>query len=139
VAGTCAPPCTAPAECCPPGSLDCPSSQYPNNVSCENGACKSPQCGSTSDCAAVNPKLDCFTNAGVKDCAFACATDIDCTSPLKCEGADDNGKKYCIAKGTGGCTDTICASLGLGKCINNICSCLSDSDCTKAGFTKCSK
>jgi hypothetical protein len=121
-----------------PPDPSCPSAQYPNNYTCVGGACRSPQCQSASDCTAQSPKLDCFTIGGVSDCAFACMMDVDCTPPLTCIGKDDNGKQYCLSKGSG-CTDAMCTILGLGKCINGVCSCLTDSDCTKPGFTKCAK
>lgn len=126
----------APADCCAPGAPGCPSNAYPNNYTCVGGACLNPQCKSTADCTAKSPKLDCFTNVGVSDCAFACTTDGDCTAPQTCMGKDDNGKKFCLGKGSG-CTDAMCMTLGLGKCINTVCSCTMDADCTKVGFTKC--
>lgn len=136
--GHCAKPCTMAADCCPVGEPNCPSNQYPENYTCVKGACVDPQCMSTIDCTSQNAKLDCFTIAGVSDCAFACMTDADCTAPLTCIGKDDNGKKYCLSKGAG-CTDAMCQNLGLGKCVNGVCSCEKDMDCTKPGFSKCAK
>lgn len=117
--------------------MGCPNDQYPNNYTCGNGGCLNPQCGSTSDCTAQNPKFDCFKVGGVKDCLFKCMNDTECAVPLKCMGSDDDGKKYC--KATGGCTADMCKNLGLGLCIDGACSCLNATDCTKPGFTACAK
>jgi hypothetical protein len=135
--GYCTKPCAAAADCCPPGDPNCPGPTYPNNVACTNGACYAPECSATSDCTALNPKLDCFSLSGFDDCAFACASDADCTAPLTCSGVDDNNKKFCLSAG-GGCTDDASCN-GLGKCVNKVCVCDVDNDCTKPGFTKCAK
>jgi hypothetical protein len=122
-------------DCCPPNSPGCPGTQYPDNYECKGGACYDPQCATTADCTAQSPKLDCFSLTGFQTCAFACATDGDCTAPLTCIGADDNGKKYCLSMGSGCADDAAC--MGLGKCVNKVCVCTSDADCIKAGFSKC--
>jgi len=135
--GACSKPCGAAADCCPPNTPTCPGPSYPDNYTCPNGACLSPQCASTADCAAQNPKLDCFSLGGFPSCAIACAVDTDCTAPLTCIGKDDNAKKYCLSMGSG-CTDDA-SCLGFGKCLDKVCVCDVDADCTKAGFTKCAK
>jgi hypothetical protein len=137
VYGYCARPCPlgTQAECCPAGSTGCPSDQYPNNYKCNGGACREPECTTTADCAAQNPKLDCFNIEGVKSCAFACATDPDCTMPLTCIGKDNDGKKYCLAKGSGCMSTPECG--GLGQCKGGVCVCETSADCTKSGFTAC--
>jgi len=137
--GYCAPPCTTPAECCPANTPGCPSNQYPNNYTCKDGSCRSPQCATTSDCTAEGPTKDCFMVDGEKSCKFACSTDTDCNAPQTCIGVDDNGKKYCRATGAGCPDDAFCMNLGIGKCINKVCLCEADADCTKTGFTKCAK
>lgn len=140
--GYCSKPCTTAAECCPSGAKDCPSAKYPNNYTCVSGACVNPACSlgpaGTAECAAVNPKYDCFTKGGVRDCAFACTTDGDCTAPQTCVGQDDSGKKFCLAKG-GGCTEAMCVALKIGHCIEGVCSCENDGECMKPGFDKCVK
>lgn len=128
-----------PADCCPVGDPGCPSNTYPNNYTCIGGACQSPQCAVTSDCTAESPKLDCVTLSGTKSCAFACTMDVECNQPQTCSGKDDNGKKFCLAMGSGCKDDAFCKGLGIGKCVAGVCSCDVDSDCTKAGYTKCSK
>ena len=138
VYGICAPPCMIAADCCTPGDPACPSNKYPNNYTCLGGACQSPQCATMSDCTAESPKLDCFALSGTNSCAFACALDTDCNAPQTCSGKDDNGKKFCLAMGSGCKDDAFCKGLGIGKCVAGVCSCAADSDCTKAGFSKCS-
>jgi hypothetical protein len=137
--GTCAPPCAVAADCCTPGDPACPSNKYPNNFTCVGGACQQPQCATTADCTAESPKLDCFALSGTNSCAFACAVDGDCNAPQTCSGKDDNGKKFCLAMGSGCKDDAFCKNLGIGKCVAGVCSCAADADCTKPGFSKCSK
>lgn len=139
VYGTCAPPCAVAANCCTPGDPACPSNTYPNNWTCTGGACQQPQCATTADCTAESPKLDCFALSGTNSCAFACAVDGDCKAPQTCSGKDDNGKKFCLAMGSGCKDDAFCKGLGIGKCVTGVCSCAADADCTKPGFAKCSK
>lgn len=139
VYGTCAPPCAVAADCCTPGDPACPSNKYPNNFTCVGGACQQPQCATTADCTAESPKLDCFALSGTNSCAFACAVDGNCNAPQTCSGKDDNGKKFCLAMGSGCKDDAFCKGLGIGKCVVGVCSCAADADCTKPGFAKCSK
>lgn len=139
VYGTCAPPCAVAADCCTPGDPACPSNKYPNNFTCVGGACQQPQCATTADCTAESPKLDCFALSGTNSCAFACSLDGDCNAPQTCSGKDDNGKKFCLAMGSGCKDDAFCKGLGIGKCVAGVCSCAADADCTKPGFAKCSK
>ncbi len=134
--GYCTPPCSTPADCCPPDTPSCPGDNFPDNYTCKNGGCRSPECSSTADCTALNPKLDCLVLSGTHDCAFPCIADGDCMMPLKCVGADDNGTKFCLATGGSGCSDDSSCQ-GLGKCINKVCVCASDMDCTKSGYTNC--
>lgn len=140
--GYCSKPCASASDCCPSGASGCPGAQYPNNYTCVSGACVNPACSlgpaGKAECAAINPKYDCFANGGVRDCAFACTTDGDCTAPQTCVGQDDSGKKFCLAKG-GGCTEAMCVNLKIGHCIEGVCSCSQDGDCTKPGFDKCVK
>ncbi|MBK8996242.1 MAG: hypothetical protein IPM35_10920 [Myxococcales bacterium] len=133
--GYCTRPCGTVNDCCPAGSTDCPSNQYPNNYKCVAGGCRSPECSTTTDCSSTNPKLDCFSLSGFHSCALTCSADTDCTSPLTCSGLDDNNKKFCLAKGSGCSDDASCN--GYGKCVEKVCVCYADADCTKAGFTKC--
>lgn len=133
--GFCTPPCTTASDCCPAGATDCPSNQYPNNYQCVAGGCRSPECSTTTDCSSQNPKLDCFSLSGFKSCGLTCSTDTDCTLPLTCSGLDDNNAKFCLAQGSGCSDDASCN--GYGKCVGKLCVCYADTDCTKAGFTKC--
>jgi hypothetical protein len=136
VLGYCTKPCGTVGDCCPAGSMGCPSNSYPNNYTCDKGACKSPECATTADCSALDPAQDCLALSGFKTCVDACAKDGDCKAPATCSGLDDNGKKYCLAPSGGGCTDDASCS-GFGKCVNKVCVCESATDCTKAGFTAC--
>ncbi|MFO0568636.1 MAG: hypothetical protein U0263_23445 [Polyangiaceae bacterium] len=133
--GFCSRPCGTVTDCCPAGSVDCPSNQYPNNYKCVLGACRAAECSTTQDCTSTNPKLDCLSLSGFHACGFGCSSDTDCSPPLTCIGLDDNGKKYCLAKGNGCSDDASCG--GYGKCVDKVCVCYSDVDCTKTGFTKC--
>ncbi len=134
-AGYCTKPCGTVIDCCPAGAMDCPSNMYPNNYTCDKSACKSPQCATTADCTAQDPKQDCLTLSGFKSCSNTCASDGECTAPATCSGMDDNGKKYCLSSGGGCANDAACA--GFGKCVDKVCVCQKDADCTKAGFNKC--
>jgi hypothetical protein len=133
--GYCTKPCGTVAECCPVGAMSCPSNMYPNNYTCDKSACKSPECATTADCAALDPKQDCLTQSGSKTCSTTCVADGDCLAPSTCSGLDDNGKKYCLASGGGCANDAACS--GFGKCVNKVCVCEKASDCTKPGFTAC--
>lgn len=133
--GYCTKPCGTVTDCCPPGSVDCPSNMYPNNWECAQGACLSPQCATNADCTAVDPDQGCFLLGDFSSCLAACVNDGDCTAPLTCSGVDDNGAKYCKATG-GGCTDDASCG-GFGKCVDKVCVCAADADCTFQGYTKC--
>lgn len=133
--GYCTKPCGTVVDCCPVGSVGCPSNMYPNNYSCDKSACKAPQCATTADCAAVDPTQECLVLPGFNACSATCKSDGECTAPATCSGVDNNGKKYCLSSG-GGCTDDASCG-GLGKCVNKVCACASTADCTKPGFTAC--
>jgi hypothetical protein len=133
--GYCTKPCGTVLECCPAGSMGCPSNMYPNNYKCDKNACKSPQCATTADCAMQDPTQDCLALSGFNACVNPCATDGDCTAPSTCSGVDDNNKKYCLSSGGGCANDAACG--GFGICLNKVCVCQKDADCTKSGFTKC--
>jgi hypothetical protein len=136
VYGYCTKPCGTVADCCPAGSMGCPSNMYPNNYSCDKSACKAPQCASTADCAAVDPTQECLVLPGFNACSATCKNDGECMAPATCSGVDANGKKYCFSNGGGGCADDAACG-GLGKCVNKVCVCASTADCTKPGFTAC--
>jgi hypothetical protein len=133
--GYCTKPCGTVLECCPAGSMGCPSNMYPNNYKCDKNACRAPQCATTADCAMQDPTQDCLALSGFNTCGTTCASDGQCTAPATCSGVDDNGKKYCLSSGGGCVSDAACG--GFGKCVNKVCVCQKDADCTKTGFTKC--
>lgn len=135
VLGYCTKPCGTVADCCPQGAINCPSNMYPNNYTCDKNACKSPECATTADCAAIDPKQDCLAEQGFNSCATTCVNDGDCLAPATCSGVDDNNKKYCLSSGGGCANDAACN--GFGKCVNKVCACEKASDCTKPGFTAC--
>ncbi len=97
--GYCTKACGTVTDCCPASAPanTCPSNMYPNNYHCDVGACRPPQCGSTTDCSALDPKQDCFAISGFKSCANFCAVDGDCPAQTTCSGVDDTGKKYCLS------------------------------------------
>jgi hypothetical protein len=134
--GYCTKPCGTVLECCPAGSMGCPSNMYPNNYKCDKNACRAPQCATTADCAMQDPTQDCLALSGFNTCGNTCSSDGQCTAPATCSGVDDNGKKYCLSSGGGGCADDVACG-GFGKCVNKVCVCQKDADCTKPGFTKC--
>ena len=142
VYGYCTKPCGTVVNCCPPtsstgtGSI-CPTDMYPNNPTCIQGACHSPQCSLQTDCGVVGSNQDCLALSGQHICGDTCTENKDCTTVgATCSGADDQGKKYCLSAGGGGCSDDASCS-GLGKCVNKVCVCEKSADCTKAGFTAC--
>lgn len=135
VFGYCAKPCGTVADCCPAGAPDCPGNTYPNNYACVLGACRTPECVTTEDCKLSDPKTDCFENDGFASCGLGCAGDDDCKAPQTCAGVDDNGKKFCLAKGTGCTDDDSCH--GYGKCVDKLCVCQSALDCQSRAFSAC--
>lgn len=142
--GYCGKSCAMPADCCPMGVPDCPSANYPNNWTCDSGACGAPQCATDMDCTfgGVLMGYGCLTISTNKACQKTCTTDADCDMlMLKCTGTDDNGMKYCSAPTmSSGCkADADC--MGYGKCntTSGACECSADGDCTGAGVDKCVK
>jgi hypothetical protein len=140
-AGYCGKSCAMPKDCCPMGAMNCPGA-YPNNWTCDSGACGAPQCGSDADCTFGGVLMDykCLTVSGNKVCVESCAADMDCTpgTMTTCTGTDDAGMKYCTTMAAGGCTDDA-SCMGYGKCntTSKACECTADADCTGTGVDKC--
>ena len=142
VYGFCTKPCGTVSNCCPPmlPAGTCPTDKYPYNYECDMkyGACKSPQCTTTADCAMLDPSQGCLVLSGQHICGETCTVgDPKCSGAgTSCSGTDDLGTTYCLSAGGGGCTDDASCS-GFGKCVNKVCVCEKSADCTKAGFTAC--
>jgi hypothetical protein len=150
-AGVCVKGCTMAAECCS-GQPGCPGGKYPNNPTCQNGACYPPQCTGDADCVIAMVDIgDCLTFSSAygdfRVCAPPCTMDSDCKmGPVMgtCTGlTSKEGKKTCdYGGGTGGGgSDPGCKTnsdcMGDGVCENGDCVCHSDADCTDPDTKKC--
>lgn len=123
--GHCARPCAAPADCCPqPG---CDTTVYPNNYTCENGACVTAQCTSDTDCAGEV----CKAVHGLKACVLPCTAPGDCSGIATCEGVADDASKYCAVVEPPCANNAECGPGG--ACINTKCGCADASYCGGAG------
>ena len=117
----------------------CPSNTYPNNFTCINGVCGSPQCSVKADCTFGGqlPQYDCTTIKGFHACVEPCKLDTDCGAPSKCIGVDDAMNKYCkvdmppsLCMGPADCA-------GIGQCVMGDCVCSGAADCTDPNANVC--
>lgn len=136
--GYCTKPCGTVADCCPAGSPECPSSTYPNNYMCIEGACHSPVCATTADCMGVDPATDCMILGGSPICTTPCTTNGDCSEPFTCSGTSDDGRHFCLVTGGTGCSDDASCH-GYGRCVDRLCVCETAADCDSPTFNACAR
>lgn len=88
--------CDVPAMCCPGGAPGCPSSDYPNNYSCVDSICSTPECSGDGDC---EDGFSCVTLEGLSQCLVTCGDGSDCSpagANAECIGFLDDGSGYCL-------------------------------------------
>ncbi|WP_437627938.1 hypothetical protein [Sorangium sp. So ce1151] len=136
--GRCVKSCEEASDCCPAAAPDCASGSFPNNWTCDNNACRAPQCQSKEDCAAVGapPNFDCLTANGNNVCVPTCTGDGDCEEGTSCTGISSSSTKFCKANTVSACINNM-DCLGYGKCKDGACVCSSNADCTEPDADTC--
>lgn len=137
-AGYCAQSCNEDADCCPLGSVLCPSEDYPDNWSCVDNVCEFGGCQSDDDCQSVVSQDDtCHEIGGVGTCFDPCAEDQDCAQGLTCTGVADDGAMYCTAEVPPCESDDDCGGFGVCDTDSGSCYCDSDANCTAESGDVC--
>lgn len=106
--------CELPSDCCGFNEPGCPSSIYPGNHGCVDGACVPPACRDDAECDAVFPGTTCHRVYGHRQCVQLCEGDPpDCGSEgSACLGQTDDGQSFCretcVDAGAFACPTTTC-------------------------------
>lgn len=139
-AGVCVAACEADADCCPLGSIGCPGKDYPNNWTCDEGACSSGGCSEDADCESLVPLTndECHPIGGVGTCFEPCKDDGDCMGDTECIGEADDGTMYCSAPVDPCKSDDDCDGAGICDTDAGTCGCTMDDECTADGLGACS-
>ncbi len=143
-AGVCSRRCVIDADCCPPGTQNCPG-PFPTNYRCVETdgvrSCRGPSCASTADCLnTLPPGYECMAIGFGGACVTPCTSDAQCSpSPVVCVGVSNDGGRFCNRVLTPfRCTvgDGQCA--GAGECApsGDRCECTHDDDCADTRWTK---
>ena len=138
-AGVCAATCENADDCCPLGALGCPSGDYPNNWSCEDGFCAFGGCSEDAECTdLLDPNSECHPISGIGTCFEPCREDGDCMMLLgadgTCTGMADDGTMYCEVAVDPCRTDDDCGGNGTCDVETGTCGCLVDEQCTDDGM-----
>ena len=141
--GYCAMGCIEDADCCPDGSLNCPSENYPDNYSCnDQGVCEFGGCSNNDDCTSngLFPNMECHAISDQPTCFEPCANDTGCLLQpgTTCSGVADDGTMYCAAEAEAPCEDDVdCAGFGICDVDSGDCYCEQDGNCTANGVDTC--
>ncbi|KIG14309.1 Endo-1,4-beta-xylanase A precursor [Enhygromyxa salina] len=140
-AGYCAMGCEEDSDCCPMGSLDCPSDNYPNNWSCSaQGVCEFGGCANDDDCGGLLQSQECHPIGDLPTCFEPCANDADCALQpgTTCSGVADDDVKYCAPEPAPACEgDADCGGYGICNVESGECYCEQDGNCTAEGADTC--
>ncbi len=138
-AGVCVATCREDQDCCPFGALGCPSEDYPNNWSCDEGFCAFGGCSEDAECIdLLDPSQECHPISGIGTCFEPCREDGDCAMLLgrdgTCTGVADDGSMYCEVPVDPCRTDDDCGGSGTCDVAAGTCGCTVDDECTEDGM-----
>jgi hypothetical protein len=132
----CAQGCEEAADCCPLGSIGCPSDEYPNNYACTDGICEFGGCTDNAECESILEQNECHPVNGVGTCFEPCEENGDCLVG-ECVGMADDGSMFCTTETPPCEEDDDCAGLGLCNVDDGTCYCDSSKNCTDMTLDTC--